>query len=371
MGRKICHFSSVHRVNDIRVFHKECKSLAETGNSVTLVACEADVTPSEVTVIKLKRMGWRPLRMFTGAFRAYHTARLQHADIYHFHDPELLPYGFWLKKTTRAKVIYDSHECYPEDILSKEWIPLFLRKTIASTFRLLEDFVARRLDLVIAATSHIESRFTGIAKRTITINNYPLRDEFGASDIGGNIKRDGFCYVGAISQVRGILPLMDSLDFIAPEVKFHLAGTFANPDTEQAVKSHRNWNRVSFYGQVSRKDISDIYKKSFAGIVNFLPAPNHTFSQPNKLFEYMSAGIPVICSNFDLWQSVVETGRSGICVDPTSARDIGSAVMEIHNNPALWKEYSSNGLNLIQTKYSWDAEAVKLRDAYDQVSAHE
>ncbi|WP_459570286.1 glycosyltransferase family 4 protein [Cupriavidus sp. 8B] len=369
MGKKVCHFSSVHRVNDVRVFHKECRTLASGGYDVSLVACPADVTAgSGVDVIQLQSGGGRLKRMLTGALKAFQAAKAQKADVYHFHDPELLPYGLLLKKLTGAKVIYDSHECYPDDILSKEWIPLPLRKIVSTSFRCLEDFVVKRLDLVVAATSHIEKRFKPVAKRTVTINNYPLVEEFIQAH-SDSVEKDGFCYVGAISQVRGILPLMDSLDFIDPSIKFYLAGTFAGTDIETAVKSHRNWSRVSFFGQVSRKEISDIYGRSFAGIVNFLPAPNHIFSQPNKLFEYMSAGIPVVCSNFELWRSVIESGECGICVDPSEPAAIAGAVNAIHGSPDLWERYSRNGRTLIEEKYSWNREGLKLLASYDEALA--
>lgn len=367
MGKKVCHFSSVHRVNDIRVFHKECRTLASGGYDVTLVACPADMPAnSDVSIIGLQSGGGRLRRIMMGALAAYQTAKAQKADVYHFHDPELLPYGLLLKKLTGARVIYDSHECYPDDILTKEWIPLPLRKVIASIFRILEDFVVKRLDLVVAATSHIEERFKPVARRTVTINNYPLLTEFIQAQ-AGNVEKDGFCYVGAISHVRGILPLMDSLDKIDPSVRFYLAGTFAGADIEAMVKGHRNWGRVTYLGQVSRKEISEIYSKSFAGIVNFLPAPNHIYSQPNKLFEYMSAGIPVVCSNFDLWRKVIEVGACGICVDPSSADALAAAVNAIRADRERRETYARNGRHLIEERYSWDREGQRLVQSYDEV----
>ena len=369
MQKKVCHFSSVHRLNDIRVFHKECRTLASGPYDVSLIACPADVPQDAgVSAIALHATGGRLRRMVARARQAYQVAKAQKADIYHFHDPELLPYGLLLKKLTGAKVVYDSHECYPDDILTKEWIPAPLRKIISVTFRRLEDFVVKRLDLVVAATPHIEERFKSVARRTVTINNYPLLQEFIQATNSDAVK-DGFCYVGAISQVRGILPLMDALDTIDPEVKFYLAGTFAGADIEATVKQHRNWARVTYLGQVSRKEISEVYGKSFAGIVNFLPAPNHIYSQPNKLFEYMSAGIPVVCSNFDLWRQVIEAGEAGVCVDPASARQLADAVNRIYRDRALCEAYSHNGRRMIEEKFSWDREGERLLSTYREVLA--
>ena len=118
--KKVCHFSSVHRTNDIRVFTKECTTLAEAGYQTVLIACNSKVDGGKVDVRNVPEEGGRLGRIILRAFKVYRMALAERADIYHFHDPELLPYGLLLKLKTRAKVIYDSHECYPEDLLNKE-----------------------------------------------------------------------------------------------------------------------------------------------------------------------------------------------------------------------------------------------------------
>lgn len=367
--KKVCHLSSVHRLNDVRIFHKECRSLAEAGYEVTLIACRAEVGNAfGVRLIALEEKGHRLERMVFGALKAYHLARAQGADIYHFHDPELLPYGLLLKKVTGARIVYDSHECYPEFFLQKEWLPSFLRKMMSKAIRLLEDFVARRIDLVVAATPHIVERFRPVARRLATLNNYPLKREFSFPRNEESVIRDGFCFVGAISKVRGILQAMDALDHVPRDVRFYLAGTFTEADIEAAVKRHRNWPRVIFPGQVSREEVAAIYRKSFAGLVNLLPAPNHLFSQPIKLFEYMSAGIPVVCSNFPLWERVVKEGDCGICVDPTSARALAAAINRIHEDVELQRTFSRNGRRLVENVYSWDSEASRLLASYREIT---
>lgn len=363
--KKVCHFSSVHKLSDIRVFTKECKSLAEAGYSTVLIACAADVQFSGgVTLRAISNDGGRIKRILFRAFEVYRMALKEKADVYHFHDPELLPYGVLLKLKTNAVVIYDSHECYPEDLLNKEWMPKLLRYPVAKIFKIFEDFSAQRLSGVVAATPHIEKRFQGISKNTVVVNNFPKLNEFAIGDGAHRMERDGVCYVGAISYIRGVIPFLDALDKVNPEVKVYLAGTFANADVESAVKNHRNWSRVRYYGQVGREKIIEIYSKSFAGIVNFLPAPNHEFSQPNKLFEYMAAGIPVISSNFDLWKEIVVDTGSGYMVDPGSSIEISQKINELWNDRGLVEKMAANGVSAIKSKFSWESQESKLLDFY-------
>lgn len=370
MISRVCHFSSVHKDNDVRVFAKECVSLAAAGFDVTLIACDGHQASDQVNLIKINDQGGRLKRIFVRAFRVYRAALATKADIFHFHDPELLPYGLIIKLTSRAKIVYDSHECYPEDIRNKEWLPRAIRAPVARAYRLLEDFTVGRLDLVVAATPYIHKRFERVAKNVVTVNNYPRLDEFSVdASAGMAVGRNGVCYVGAISEIRGILPFLDSLSQVDPSVKVYIAGTFATESIRHAVFSHPNWSRVDYYGQVSRAQILEIYNRSFAGIVNFLHAPNHEFSQPNKLFEYMAAGIPVIASDFPLWKEIIEPSSCGLTVDPESPVAIATAINLLHQDRALAQGMGRSGSNAIATQYSWEQESVKLINAYLEMSS--
>lgn len=361
---KVCHLSSVHKVNDIRVYHKECATLAEAGFQTTLIGVEAAVPDRGVRVITLPSTGNRFQRMIGRTRAAYRHALEVSADVYHIHDVELLPFALMLKRRTGAKVIFDSHECFREDIVGKDWIPAPLRPLIGHTVGTLEDFIVRRLDLVIAATPHIAESFENQAQRVLTVNNYPLEEEFSVTRMNST-RRDGICYIGAISFVRGIIAFLDSLSFIDQSVRVDIAGPFAGKPVEAAVLSHPNWHRVTYHGEVNRLQVSQIYAGSFAGLVTFMPAPNHIFSQPNKLFEYMSAGVPVICSHFPLWRSVIQDGGCGIAVDPGEPSQIAAAVEKLRLAPDSCKEMANRGIKLVHETYNWSCEGRKLVETYD------
>ena len=206
-----------------------------------MIACDGQQTSESVHLIKVKEEGGRFKRIFLRAYDVYRMARNVKADIYHFHDPELLPYGLIIKITTRAKVIYDSHECYPEDLQNKEWLPKYLRMPVAKIYKFIEDIGARNFDMVVAATPYIHKRFEGVAKKIVTVNNYPRLQEFETkSDTNTSITRVGVCYVGAISEIRGILPFLDSLTNVEPAVKVYVAGTFATAHIKKLVFAHPN-----------------------------------------------------------------------------------------------------------------------------------
>lgn len=197
------------------------------------------------------------------------------ADTYHSMI-ELLPYGLIIKITTHSKVIYDSHECCPYDLQNKEWMPKYFQMPVAKIYKFIENIGARNFDMVAAATSYIHKRFEGVAKKIITVNNYPKLQEFGSElDTKPGIKRDCVCHVNAISEIRVFLPFLNSLANVDPGAKVYIAGIFATENIKKLVFIHPNWVRVEYTGQVGRQEIRNIYEKLFAGIINFLRALNH------------------------------------------------------------------------------------------------
>ena len=83
------------------------------------------------------------------------------------------------------------------------------------------------------------------------------------------------------------------------------------------------------------------------------------------MFEYMSAGIPVIASNFPLWQDVVEGNDCGVCVDPMKPESIAKAIDYLVASPDRACEMGKNGKNAVLAKYNWPVEEAKLLNFYD------
>ena len=101
----------------------------------------------------------------------------------------------------------------------------------------------------------------------------------------------------------------------------------------------------------------------------YLPAHNREGSQPNKLFEYMAAGLPVICSDEPLWVSEVESVNAGICVNPLDVKAVREAIVKLLTNRELAQQMGRNGRKAVETKYSWQREAKKLTAFYKEVEA--
>jgi glycosyltransferase involved in cell wall biosynthesis len=366
---RVCHFSSAHRGLDVRIFTKECVSLAEAGYETHLVihASDRDIAVAAdrgVTLHALPPSKGRLGRMVMQAWRCYRIARGLDADIYHFHDPELMPYGMLLAVSGK-KVVYDVHEDLPRDIETKDWIPQWLRKIAAGLFGGLEHIGAKRFFSVVTATPHIEKRFRKVNPTALAINNYPLTAELAPIPGIRNRLRQ-ICYVGGISRIRGIGPLIEALPHVA-DVRLVLCGEFSEPDFEAEVRALPGWRQVDYRGQVARSGLQQILGESLAGVVTFLPLPNHVDAQPNKMFEYMSAELPVIASDFPLWRDIIDRSGSGLCVNPESPVDIAATIRRLADDPALVERLGKAGRDAVMSMYNWPCEAEKLTNFYGKL----
>lgn len=361
---KICHLTSVHQPLDVRIFHKECSSLARAGYNVFILhPGKLNEVKNGVTVIGLSlEVKGRLQRMTTVVDKIFERAIELNASVYHLHDPELIRIGKKLLKKGK-KVIYDAHEDLPRQISGKDWIPSGARKVVSSLVEKAENNFVRKTTAVVAATPFIASRFRKINSNTIDVNNFPIIEEFKKSSKERN--RNEICYIGSISRIRGIFELVTALE--KTNVTLNLAGTFEDKETEAGLKKLKGWSKVRFHGYVGRDAVNEILCSSSIGIVTLYPQVNYLDSLPIKMFEYMAAGIPVISSDFPYWKKIVESVKCGVTVNPKNSDDIAAAVNNMIANIQQMQQFGMNGRKAVEEKFNWKNEEKKLIQLYESL----
>jgi len=362
---KIVHLTSAHPRNDIRIFIKQCRTLARHGHDVTLVVADGkgDALTDGVAIVDVGRLPGRLQRVFKTTRRVFDAAVMLDADIYQFHDPELLPVGIKLKRLGKT-VIFDSHEDTARQLVAKPYLDPVTRRLLPALFGAYERFACTRFDGIIAATPFIRDLFLKINPATVDINNFPIIGECDGA-LPWSMKHDQVCYVGAISGARGLRQLIQAASLLHSGARLQLAGRFYDPAAEAEARAHPGWRRVADLGLLDRAGVRDVLSRSVAGIVTLLPLPNHVDSLPTKMFEYMSAGIPVIASDFPLWREIIEGHRCGICVDPRDPAAIAAAIDYLVGHRDIARAMGDRGRQAVVDKYNWDAEARRLLDFYE------
>ncbi len=366
---RVCHLTSVHERDDIRIFMKQCRTLAASGFDTTLIVADGqgDETRDGVAI---RDAGRRPLnraaRMALLPRRLLHLAIKADCQIYHLHDPELLPLGLALKRRGR-KVVFDSHEDYVADIRIKPYLKFGTAGAASNAFANFVRLAARRIDLVVAATPAVAKTYRAMEGVVVeTVNNYPLAEEIArprdASAIGTSV-----VYAGAITRVRGFPRTVDAMALCRSEARLELIGPFTDPAAEAGCRASTGWLRTSAHGRLARADMMDQMECCAAGIVVLEPVPTFLESRPNKMFEYMSRGLAVIASDFPLWREIIEGNRCGICVDPLDARAIAAAIDLLVGDRELAAQMGRLGRQAILDRFSWLPEGRRLVDIYKRL----
>jgi len=361
---KVAQLTTVHQRYDQRVQLKTSKSLAENGFDVTLLVADglnnetyANVKIESIGDIK----GNRIKRIIVRSFLMYKRALKLRADIYHFHDPELMPIGLLLKLAGK-KVIYDVHEDVPRQILRKKWIHKAFRKPVSICVRLLESMTARMIDAVVTVTPTIAARFS--YAKVIETRNYVRRDEFLTNQYVDSVKTK-VTYIGGITEDRGIKKMVGALT--EQSAQLTLAGKFQENGLESYCEQLPGWQQVDFIGWQDRESIASLLNETLVGLVLLQPTGDYEDAYPVKLFEYMAAGAAVVASDFPLWKNIVDGAQCGICIDPTDEKSIAEAINYLVDNPEIAIEMGRSGQQAVLEMYSWENEAEKLVRLYQEI----
>ena len=366
---RVCIITSTHSPFDTRIFHKEAKSLHLAGYKVVIICPHIRNEEKEnIQILPVSPPKNRVDRMMILPFRLFKIALKQPADIFHFHDPDLLLIAYLLKRLTPAKVIYDVHENYSEVIKSRSWLPAVFRPLLSKLFGFFEQSLVKTYDGVIAVTEDIDSTFD--VKNSVVVRNYPRIDLFDSQQIIDDPQRElkppRLIYVGDLTKVRGIHEIVRSLEYLEEDnpLELILIGGFSEGNLEDSLKSLPCYSRVRHLGRIPYAEVSEHLHKADIGLVCLHPIPRYQKALPVKMFEYMAAGLPVVASDFPIWRTILEENQCGLVVDPTSPEAIANAYQYLINHPDQSKKMGLNGKKAVSEKYSWSAEQEKLLGLY-------
>jgi hypothetical protein len=364
--RHVCHLSSVHPTKDVRIFHKECASLAAAGYRVTLVVPGVgDHRDKGVDILTVPRASSRRERLLRTSRLVLTRALEADAELYHFHDPELFPVALALKAKGK-KVVFDSHEDLPRQILSKPWIPSLLRRPLSGLTERIEDFAAKRIDAVVTATPFIRERFAALGVRAEDINNYPMLEELDLGPVDWANKARQAIYVGGITAIRGAREMVQAI--AQTDAKLLLAGPIEGAlqaDLDQAAER----SQVELAGFLGRPQVVEALRQSMVGLCVLYPTVNYLDSTPIKLFEYMAAGLPVIASDFPRWRELVGDSGAAIFVDPQDPQAIAEAIESLVNDPQKAQSMGEAGRQRVLSGFHWGVELEKLLALYESLLA--
>jgi len=362
----VCFLTSVHPAFDTRIFHREIKTLLKAGYKVSFVAPHGkDEMVDGVAIISIKKWDNRLKRMLLGSLQVLRKSLKAKADAYHFHDPELIIAGLMLKLLGK-KVIYDVHEDYPSSLIAREYLPRILRRPVSKVVQFIETHLTKTFDAIIVATENIRKNFVK-HPRVETIRNFPfltsVKKETYMND--GQVK---IVYAGILIEINGITEIVRATEYLEDvNLKLFFCGTFRPRSYAETIRNLRGFKNVEYLGWIDYREIPAFLSRGDVGVLCCHPVPNSVDSLPNKLFEYMSVGLPVVVSNFPLWKDIVEGNKCGICVDPRNAEEIAQALRHLSMNAELRREMGVNARRAVENTYNWSREENRFINFYKKV----
>ena len=319
----------------------------------------------QVRNISLPRLLW-----WWVSFRISVTIKLirTKAKIYHAHAPGTLLPAYIAAKINKAKLIYDAHELHSE----------MDKTTPSSTFiRKLEMFIEKMLikkaNAVITVSESISKKLGeiyGIKPPLVLVNcpfykyvkkNNLLRDKLGIKDAVRIVLYQGNSFVPN----RGLEQIVEASQYLENCVVVLLGDGPLKPKLMGLVNKKSLYDKVKFLPSVPNKDLLNYTASADIGInLPLKSCINFYYSLPNKLFEYLMVGLPVVMSDFPDMKAIIEKYDVGKVVNPVSVNGIADAINELIGDSSKFTQIRNNAFKIAKTKYNWNIESKNLKTLY-------
>lgn len=366
---KVCHVISGYFRNDARIFQRQCKSILKAGYEVSILTNDDGPKEilDEINIYPCGRFWKNRIKIILFAKYQFIEKAIEiDADIYQLHSPELIPLGLELKRRGKI-IIYDAHEDLPKHILEKDWIPPFLRKPISLIIDAYMKRALKKYDEIISPHSHVIDYLVNVNKNVTLITNFAKFDYSNNYDLSHYLSRDNsICYSGTVYLHSNQEFILDAISNIN-NLKYQIVG-FIDKNHKKRLSEMKGFEKLIFLDRIPWEELNNFYSKSLIGMVVIdyklnLGNKKGTYAV-NKIFEYMQAGLPIICTDYDLWKEIIEKYDCGICVVPNNANQIEEAIRFLINNKERAYKMGQNGRKAVLVEYNWEAVEKKYIEIF-------
>jgi len=381
--KKICMLAARHSPFDARIFHKEAMTLKNADYEITIVApFEKKILDSSEIKIEGFKKKKGPLRKVNTIIKLISLGIKTRANIYHCHevDASFLA-GILIKKILKwkkinVKLIYDSHEHWPAS-WSQMVSSFYLKKIIYSMVSCWEKWAMKHCDAVFTANKIVKKHLESLNKniKIEVLYNCPILTSSSSSS-----KNDSqschmiICHEGSLSFKRGLKEMIESLkrirDKINNNIKLLIVGDiFAQKEKKwlnEKIIEYKLKKNIEFTGWLPYHEIGDKIQKCNVGLILFKPTLNNKLAgPPNKLFNYMQYGLPIIAPSFCFeTKNIIDETNCGILIQSITTENVYNAVKNLLNDHKKNKKMGENGRKAVLEKYNWENEGKKLLKIY-------
>ncbi len=363
--------STVHRWNDVRIYYKEALSLAKVAD-IHLVAVQVpdqgEVPNGAITVELLSSRGRRPgietsaLLRFRRLGQMLNIVLRRKYDVFHFHDPELIPVG-WFAKLRGKKVIYDMHEDALHLLARRRWMPRLLGRWVGVIIRGFELLSLLIFDRFVLAEKAYADVFK--AKKCYTVLNHPLIDQ----PFEPRRRHDGeslrTVYVGSLTGARGtedILRGVRDLSRSGMNITLDLYGVVGEQDIDELIRRHVGEEWLTFHGWIPGDTIVGELRKYHIGLSPLRDHRGYRDIWPTKILEYIVSGLAIVASRLPGTSHLLKDLDCAAFHSPGDVEALKETLVSLADEDKRMT-MASNGNRLIQ-RYSWASQEQVLLQLY-------
>ncbi|MGH7854072.1 MAG: glycosyltransferase family 4 protein [Candidatus Binatia bacterium] len=372
---KVCHITTVHPAQDARIFHRMCRALARRNINVAVIAPESFSSERHLRPSPFNDgLGRAPRLRRSGI--ALRAALAENADVYHFHDPELIPMALALKTLRLNKaVVYDVHEDYPSMMRDKYWLPRWSRPAAALGARLANRIAGKFLDGVVVADTGVAADFMRTAAdKTLVYYNFPSLDLFTPLSMPVAKPDADLVYLGGLSERAGIFVLFDALKILAgngvkPSVRLagYTDGEKGLAAIDAALRQLDLSEQVEFHGRLAHNEVPAWLRSGRIGLVLLQAVPKFMKNIPSKMFEYWACGLPVLASDLPPARQFLVEGQNGYLFAASSAVHLAERLAYLLQDTAECESLGRAGRRMVEAEWNNERQIDGLISFYGKL----
>jgi len=389
---------------DARV-EREARALASAGHEILVLASNytdsppRDLWQDNISVVRLptsprilfglsRRIRFELFIDIQWLVFLYGLVRRERVDILHVHDLPMALTAWLVGKLKNIPVVLDLHENWPVLVSMSAALKHSRprRLTNLQRWQKYEKWAISNVDKVIVVIEEARDRLTELgcpAEKITVVSNTIDVDRFCSYPIDKTISQQyaeefAVSYIGTFGLHRGLDIAIKAMPLLlekVPNARLLLVGV--DEKTQKLAQQLQNLtkeisvsDRVIFLEHQEFNKIPSWIKASDVGLIPHNTNPHTNATVPNKLFQYMCLGKPVVVSDCPPLKRVVESSRSGLVFESGNSVAL-SAVLSKLEDEALRKELGANGREAVRQIYNWQKDALKLLRLYQELEKAE
>lgn len=359
---------------------RSCKALEEAGYGVTLVGRRLpeseELAPRDYRTHRM-RLLFRRSALFYGEYnvRLLLLMLFAKADAFYANDTDTLLACCWAARLRRKKLVFDAHELFPE-------VPELVGKPrVKQVWQWVERTCLKRVDAAFTVSQSVADEYEKrYGVRMTVVRNLPEAVSDGGEAMAAHEKPWTILYQGAVNVGRGVRELIDAMEWL-PDCQLTVAG---NGDLAEELISYtegKGWQgRIEFLGRVEPSALHSITRKADLGVCLLEDLGlNYRYALPNRIGDFVQAGVPILATNFEEISRVIETYRTGATFEPCPRVKSGPEyeafvqrlAEEIRNTILYWNampaEEKKRRFERARKELNWEREKKLLKEKIDAI----